>query len=247
MSFNKKYTNASSVMPAQKVVKPYCKVCHDAGKLESEYTSHFVKSEPGHMGVVVCPTLLNQKCRFCDKLGHTVSRCPDIANINKKQEILQKNEQKQFKKKEFIKTTEKPKAIANHNHNSKFAALDEDEYEEEKKAEAPLTILVDFPRLSFRTDSPEIPFRPASPSGPPPPIVSHPIVSHPIVSWATVVSTPAKPVLSRQVPIIRPVEMQQQPQQKLVTKRWADDWSSEEEDTYDANNNYEEEDDTNDW
>ena len=226
MSFNKKScANASTSMCVQKVVKPYCKVCHDAGKLEREYTSHFVKSEPGNMGVVVCPTLLNQKCRFCDKLGHTVSRCPEIANINRKQEVIYKNEQKQFKKKEFIKTT--IPSINNKHHNSKFAALDEYEYEEEKKTEEPLTILVDFPRLSFRPDSP---------SGPPPPIVS----------WATIAS--AVPA-SRQVPkIICSVANEMQKQDKcIIAKRWADDWSSEEEDTYDANNNYEEEDDTNDW
>jgi len=68
------------------VVKPYCKVCHDAGKSEEEYTSHFVKSEPGANGKVVCPTLLNQNCRFCHKKGHTVSRCREIARINKEKE-----------------------------------------------------------------------------------------------------------------------------------------------------------------
>jgi len=44
----------------KKVAKPFCKVCFDAGKSEVEYTSHFVKSEPGIKGKVVCPTLLNQ-------------------------------------------------------------------------------------------------------------------------------------------------------------------------------------------
>ena len=207
-AFNKNYSTTMS-----KVVKPYCKVCHDAGKLESEYTNHFVKSEPGPMGVVICPTLLNQKCRFCDKLGHTVSRCPDIANINKKQEIIQKREQKEFKKKEFIKTVEKPNNKLVKNCNSKFSAL-----EEEEEKSAPLVIVVDeFPSLSVR---------PPSPSYPPPPLVS----------WATIASAPpAKPVLKRQ-----PVSHVNVLSEK---KRWADDWSSEE-DTYNA---YDEEDDTNDW
>jgi hypothetical protein len=56
--------------------KPFCKVCRDAGKLESEYTSHFVKDQPGPNGKVICPTLLNQACRICDKTGHTSSYCP---------------------------------------------------------------------------------------------------------------------------------------------------------------------------
>jgi hypothetical protein len=57
------------------VPTPYCKVCHDAGKPASEYTSHFVKDQPGPDGKVVCPTLLNQACRICHKTGHTSSYC----------------------------------------------------------------------------------------------------------------------------------------------------------------------------
>ena len=55
--------------------KPFCKVCRDAGKPESEYTSHFVKDQPGPQGKVICPTLLNQDCRICGKSGHTSSYC----------------------------------------------------------------------------------------------------------------------------------------------------------------------------
>ena len=55
--------------------KPFCKVCHDAGKSESEYTSHFVRSDLGPKSKVVCPTLLNLECRFCFEKGHTVSFC----------------------------------------------------------------------------------------------------------------------------------------------------------------------------
>ena len=55
---------------------PYCKVCHDAGRPESEYTSHYVKDQPGPDGKVVCPTLLNQACRICQQTGHTSTYCP---------------------------------------------------------------------------------------------------------------------------------------------------------------------------
>jgi len=55
---------------------PYCKVCHDAGCSRTEYTSHYVKDQPGPDGKVVCPTLLNQACRICGKNGHTSSYCP---------------------------------------------------------------------------------------------------------------------------------------------------------------------------
>jgi hypothetical protein len=56
-------------------VKKFCKVCHDAGKSEKEYTSHFVRSAPGPNGKVVCPTLLSMECRYCFKRGHTVKFC----------------------------------------------------------------------------------------------------------------------------------------------------------------------------
>jgi hypothetical protein len=55
--------------------KTLCVVCRDAGKTEKEYTSHFVKDQPGPNGKVVCPTLLNQACRICGKTGHTSSYC----------------------------------------------------------------------------------------------------------------------------------------------------------------------------
>jgi len=67
-----------------KVVKPFCKVCFDAGKPEAEYISHFVKSEPGIKGVVVCPTLLSQACTYCHKNGHTVKFCQVLSHNQKK-------------------------------------------------------------------------------------------------------------------------------------------------------------------
>ena len=64
--------NTANTAPA---AKPFCNVCRDAGKSESEYTSHFVKDQPGPNGKVICPTLLNQDCRICGKSGHTSSYC----------------------------------------------------------------------------------------------------------------------------------------------------------------------------
>ena len=57
--------------------KPFCKVCYDAGKNESVYTSHFVKDKQGPDGKVVCPYLLSLTCTFCKKNeGHTARHCP---------------------------------------------------------------------------------------------------------------------------------------------------------------------------
>jgi hypothetical protein len=63
----------------QEEPKPFCKVCRDAGKTESVYTSHYVKSKEG---IVTCPTLKNVICRYCHKNGHTVSHCQALKTQN---------------------------------------------------------------------------------------------------------------------------------------------------------------------
>lgn len=75
-SIRKTMSSSSSSYSASKTnTKTLCVVCRDAGKSEQEYTSHFVKDQPGPNGKVVCPTLLNQACRICGKTGHTSSYC----------------------------------------------------------------------------------------------------------------------------------------------------------------------------
>lgn len=61
--------------------KAFCKVCHDAGKPESIYTSHFVRAAPSPDAPVVCPTLLAQPCRYCGIAGHTVKYCPGLQQV----------------------------------------------------------------------------------------------------------------------------------------------------------------------
>ena len=61
---------------------PFCKVCYDAKRPESEYTNHYVKDQPGGKGIIVCPTLLNQACRICHNTGHTSSYCPQYRRRN---------------------------------------------------------------------------------------------------------------------------------------------------------------------
>jgi hypothetical protein len=70
--------------------KPYCKVCHDAGKPESEYTSHWVKDLTGK---TTCPTLLDTECRYCYKLGHTAKFCDVLAKNNKEKEKIERRAQ----------------------------------------------------------------------------------------------------------------------------------------------------------
>lgn len=57
-----------------------CKVCMDANKPKSVYSSHRVKQN----GVVVCPTLLSQECKYCHKKGHTVKFCSVLEKENER-------------------------------------------------------------------------------------------------------------------------------------------------------------------
>ena len=56
----------------------FCKVCFAAKKSEEEYTSHFVRDQPGPNGIVVCPYLLSLECRSCGVKGHTPKHCPRV-------------------------------------------------------------------------------------------------------------------------------------------------------------------------
>lgn len=70
--------------------KPYCKVCHDAGKPEREYNSHWVKDITGK---ITCPNLLNNECRYCFKIGHTAKFCDVLVKNNKEKERIERRTQ----------------------------------------------------------------------------------------------------------------------------------------------------------
>jgi hypothetical protein len=108
-------------------VKPYCKVCHDAGKSEKEYTSHFVKSAPGPEGKVVCPTLMCQRCGYCSASGHTPKFCPVLAAQKAAEEkaLKQAARKEVMEKREAEKAAPKPAPVKAKSSNI-FAALDSD-------------------------------------------------------------------------------------------------------------------------
>lgn len=80
MSFTTRRNNGG--VRSTTTANPFCKVCYDAGLSTEEFTSHFVKDQPGPNGKVVCPTLLAQKCLMCGVPGHTSSYCPDNSSVS---------------------------------------------------------------------------------------------------------------------------------------------------------------------
>ncbi len=73
--------------------KMYCKVCHDAGKSEAVYTSHFIRESIDPNSKVLCPTLLALECRFCFCKGHTVKYCSTLKKRNSERLRTNNNEE----------------------------------------------------------------------------------------------------------------------------------------------------------
>jgi hypothetical protein len=118
----------------QKVRK--CAVCFDAGKPESEYSSHWVKD---NMGIVCCPTLMRQPCRYCDKVGHTVKFCQELI---KETEKNQKMERKRKAAEAFNTSTTVTSAKTNTKKANKWAAFEDDSDEDkEEEEDAPTTTI----------------------------------------------------------------------------------------------------------
>jgi len=119
--------------------KPYCKVCHDAGKPESEYTSHWVKDLTGK---TTCPTLLSTECRYCYKLGHTAKFCDVIAKNNKERERSERKSQSAAPKQPAPNKKLQNTALVMGNG---FAALCEDSESEEEVSNN--TVINEYPSL----------------------------------------------------------------------------------------------------
>jgi hypothetical protein len=130
--------------------KPYCKVCFDAGKPESEYTSHWVRSLPDRSGktTITCPIILNTECRYCRKLGHTTKYCSSLKRMNKdKEKTIAKTKHAQVEK---ANTKIQNKFLQNHNASAFAALLDSDsETENQLKKQPEKTSIAEnnFPAL----------------------------------------------------------------------------------------------------
>lgn len=126
---NKINTNAKPE-PKTNNIKKYCKVCHDAGKSESEYQSHFIRENTNPNSKVVCPTLLSLECRYCSKKGHTVKYCKFLEKDKKLSSRRQENTNNYYceTNKDVIKGKQS---------NNIFDNLESDSEEEDEKGKLP--------------------------------------------------------------------------------------------------------------
>jgi hypothetical protein len=128
-------------------IQKYCKVCHDAGKSEVEFRSHFTRTTSDPKSVVICPTLLALECRYCFKNGHTVKYCPTI----KEREKVQKREESSTRRIETSKKIEETSSKSKNQPKNAFACLDCDSDEEEQhvsnKSVSKVEVKEEFPQL----------------------------------------------------------------------------------------------------
>lgn len=213
----------------QATKKPYCKVCFDAGKPESEYTSHWVRTLPDRNGKtsVTCPTLLNTECRFCYQTGHTTKFCKVLEKQNKDRERAAKAPEKP--KKEVKKVSKQANT---------FASLCDDT-ESETDDDVKVSSEENYPVLSGNVKKLEVEL----------PIVKPEVKT----GWASIVAKPAEakkvaePAKQTGLVLlsdfIKPILKEEKVEEKkaapwannktVVKKSWADESDSEDEFDYD--------------
>jgi hypothetical protein len=175
--------------------KPFCKVCHDAGKTEAEYTSHFVRSLPDFNGKtkVTCPILAATECRYCYQLGHTTKFCPVIEENTKKAKKEKSVAIQAHKYEQRAASRTVPEPMVEKKYGGAFAAFGDESDDEKPEPKQVVVAAVDeFPALVGLKTAPQ--------------------VAKSAVSWAAMAEKPAAPVLK---PIVKPTP-------QIVTKKWAD-------------------------
>ena len=106
--------NSRSINTASQIT-PCCKVCKDAGKPESEYTSHWVKDKEGK---VICPYIKGLNCNYCMNYGNASQAAGHTPKYCK---FLKKNTENNEKKKEPLPTPKSSK----YRPGNKFAVFDD--------------------------------------------------------------------------------------------------------------------------
>lgn len=124
------------------VKKPFCKVCFDAKKTEAIYTGHWVRSLPNIYGVVsvTCPTLLNNPCRHCNTVGHTVAFCKGLKQDQRAERTAIYNNKTHNVPTQYIIQGKKENAFRELVDDNSSEEEDEDEGQQEEKkttADAP--------------------------------------------------------------------------------------------------------------
>jgi hypothetical protein len=207
---NKKYTTKTEP-------KKYCKVCHDAGKSESEYQSHFIRENAEPNSKVVCPTLLSLECRYCSKKGHTVKYCKFLEKDKKPSSRRQENTNNQTNKND----------MKSKQSNNIFDNLDSDSEEEDDEKEKLPEIRFSEP-VSTTTNKYLAKSYASVLTTPVPEVVNLPVLS--VITSSTSVTTEQKEKVEHTTKTFNVA--------KYIGKSWADDDDTESESDIDEEKNY---------
>jgi hypothetical protein len=183
MSYNNKSNSSKStaIGKSTNAKKPFCKVCQDAGKPESEYTSHFVRTLPDINGksIVTCPVLNSTECRYCCQLGHTSKFCPVIEK-NEKRNKKDNYAAVQYQKSEQRISTISASASVENKYRGAFAAIDCENDETQANTQANTQAKKDIPVIEKNDYFPAL-------------VTKQTIVAPSAGVWATIAAKPAVP------------------------------------------------------
>jgi hypothetical protein len=231
------YNNKSNSGKSSNAKKSFCKVCQDAGKPESEYTSHFVRTLPDINGksIVTCPVLNSTECRYCCQLGHTSKFCPVIEK-NEKRNKKDNYAAVQYQKSEQRISAISTSASVENKYRGAFAALDCENDDVQAKKDIPIIEKNDyFPALvAKQTVAPAgvwatIAAKPALP----PPQVKQEVKPAGKPELKPYLKQELKPYLKQEVKKEVSEFLKQQVKKASAAKSWADESDTEDEDDYD--------------
>jgi len=213
-------------MSSIKIETKFCKVCNDAKKSEAECKSHNVKDKAGN---TTCPTLLSQKCRYCDKSGHTVKFCATLEKVKK--ERAKEERIREYNGNQNVIESRKPAAVCNRYNVFGYDSEEEEGEIREEKVMFPVlsdvNYIKDIPKLTNSITYASVLTKPPLPAGPPPKKL--------VIAPALLTIAPALPVIASALPVATTTAYTPKPMPKFKksttsTSKWANAESSDEED-----------------
>lgn len=127
--FNRSAVNTNSGVSARVPCCPHCSNVNKFSKTDTILpTDHFLRETPSPDSKLVCPVLLATECRYCKQLGHTISKCPIIAENKKRDSEMECNMQQR----NCQKQSESKSTPISFRSNNAFGVLDSDSDDEVK-------------------------------------------------------------------------------------------------------------------
>lgn len=221
-------------MSSIKIETKFCKVCNDAKKSEAECKSHNVKDKAGN---TTCPTLLSQRCRYCDKSGHTVKFCATLEKVKK--ERAKEERIREYNGNQNVIESRKPAAVCNRYNVFGYESEEEEGEIREERVMFPVlsdvNYIKDIPKMTNSITYASVLTKPPLPAGPPPKKL--------VIAPALLTIAPALPVIAAALPTQTTSAYTPKPMPKFKksvtsTSKWVNAESSDEEEEEEEDNSW---------